>query len=286
MSLGAANLDNFNGVPDGAPNTGKLALKTVPNQLMAERLGLAPSPNLSIEGDLTSLDTKKLHKHMMSGASRKPGQFVQRQMTWPEECLSAQAPGVGKSTYKQLSFPELVDGFLGKALMETNPDNLDMELANKLSFLRELTTMSYSLDHQSVLSISHRFLQGWENKSWEWSNWSRIENLLREARYQELCHSMGKANNNRKQNNGGQGNGPPQGNSNVLNIPTKFYTENNLCIRFNKGECKESASHKHKTQSYTLHHKCAGCLKAGVEAEDHGVVSPKCNNKPKAPFRQ
>ena len=287
MSLGAVDLDSFNGVPDGAPNTGKLALKTVPNRFMAERLGLAPPPNLSIEGDLTSLDTKKLHKHMMSGANRKPGQFVTRQMTWPEQCLSAQAPGVGKSTYKQLSFPELVDGFIGKALMETNPDTLDMELANKLSFLRELATMSYSLDHQSILTISERFLRGWENCSWEWSNWTRIENLLREARYQELCHSMGRSSNNRRQNNGGQGNGqPPQGNSNVLGISTKFYTENNLCIRFNKGECKESASHKHKTQSYTLHHKCAGCLKAGVEAEDHGVSSTKCTNKPKAPFRQ
>ena len=251
MSLGAADPGNFNGVPDGAPNTGKLVLKTVPNRSMAERLGLAPPPNLAIEGDMTSLDTQKLHKHMMSGANRKPGQFVTRQMTWPNQCLSAQAPGVGKSTYLQLSFTELVDGFIGKALMETDQDNLDMELANKLTFLRELATMSYSLDHQSVLNISHKFLQGWENCSWEWKNWSRIENLLREARYQQLCHSMGNAGNNRKQGNGGQGNGqPPQGNSNVLGIPTKFYTENNLCIRFNKGECKEGASHKHKTQSY------------------------------------
>ena len=162
-----------------------------------------------------------------------------------------------------------------------------MVLANKLSFLREVTAMSYSLDHQSVLAITERFLRGWENCSFEWSNWSRIEGFLREARYQELCHSMGKNGNNRKQNNGGQGNGPPPpGNSNVLGIPTKFYTDNQLCIRYNKGECKEGASHKHKTQSYTLLHKCAGCLKAGVEAEDHGVSSTKCSNKPKAPFRQ
>ena len=79
-------------------------------------------------------------------------------MTWPEQCLSAQAPGCGKSTFKNLSFPELVDGFIGKALMETEDEKLDMELANKLSFLREVATMNYSLDHQSILSISHRFL--------------------------------------------------------------------------------------------------------------------------------
>ena len=287
MSLGAADPSNFNGVPDGAPNTGKLALKSVSNRFMADRFGLAPTPNLSIEGDLTSLDTQKLHKHMTSGANRKPGQFVQRQMTWPEQCLSAQAPGKDKSTFKNLSFPELVDGFIGKALMETDHEKLDMELANKLSFLREMATMSYSLDHQSVLTISHRFLQGWENCSWEWSNWSRIEGFLREARYQELCSSISKAGNNRKQSNGGQGGGAhPPGNSDVLGIPTKFYTENTLCIRFNKGECKEKTSHKHKTQDYTLLHKCAGCLKAGVEEVGHGVSNIKCPNKPKAPFRQ
>ena len=109
---------------------------------------------------------------MMSGANRKPGQVVQRQMTWPEQCLSAQAPGCGKSTFKNLSFPELVDGFIGKALMETDHEKLDMELANKLSFLREVATINYSLDHQSILSISHRFLQGWKNCSFEWTNWS------------------------------------------------------------------------------------------------------------------
>ena len=287
IPLGAADPNNFNGVPDGAPKTGKLALTAVPNRVMADRFGLAPAPNLSIEGDLTSLDTQKLHKHMMSGANRKPGQFVQRQMTWPEQCLSSHAPGCGKSTYKNLSFPELVDGFIGKALMETDHDTLDMELANKLCFLRELATMSYTLDHQSVLSISHKFLQSWENCMFDWKNWSRIENYLREARFQELCSSFSRPGNNRKQSNGGQpGNLPPQGNSNVLGIPTKFYTDNTLCIRYNKGECKEKASHKHKSQDYTLLHKCAGCLKAGVEAEGHGVSNSICPNKPKTPFRQ
>ena len=53
MPLGAADPNSFNGVPDGAPNTGKLALKAVSNRFMAERFGLAPTPNLSIEGDLT-----------------------------------------------------------------------------------------------------------------------------------------------------------------------------------------------------------------------------------------
>ena len=287
MSLGAADLGNFNGVPDGAPNTGKLVLKSVGNRFMADRMGLAPPPNLSIEGDLTNLDTQKLHKHMVSGALRKPGQFVQRQMTWPEQCLSANAPGHGKSTFKQLSFPEFVDGFIGKALMETNKDTLDMELANKLCFLREVASMNYTLELPSILSIVYKFLQGYENSQFEWSSWDRIESFMREARFQELCNSVSRSAGPRKQNGGGGGGqAPPQGASNVLGIPTKFYVDNTLCIRYNKGECKEKGSHKHKTQEYMLLHKCAGCLKAGVETEEHGLSNKACPNKPKQPFRQ
>ena len=225
---------------------------------------------------------------MVSGALRKPGQFVQRQMTWPEQCLSANAPGHSKSTFKQLSFPELVDGFLGKALMEANAETIDMELVNKLSFLREVASMHYTLELPSILSISYRFLQGWENSQFEWTNWGRIEAFMREARFQELCSSVAKSSGSRKQTGGGRGDGqaPPQGASNVLGIPTKYYVDNTLCIRYNKGECKESGSHKHKTQDFMLLHKCAGCLKAGVEATDHGLSSKSCPNKPKQSFRQ
>ena len=50
MPVSAADPNNINAVPDGAPNTGRLALRSVPNTKMADRLGVAPPPNLVLEG--------------------------------------------------------------------------------------------------------------------------------------------------------------------------------------------------------------------------------------------
>ena len=70
LPIGSAGPNNINGVPDGAPDTGRLALRSVPNTLLADRLGVAPAPNLVIEGNRTVLDVQKLQKHMKSGSKR------------------------------------------------------------------------------------------------------------------------------------------------------------------------------------------------------------------------
>ena len=101
---------------------------------------MAPAPNLYIEGDFTSLDVQKIQKHMKSGSQRAAGEFVQRQATWPEKVLSSTAPGYKSATHAALSFPELIDGLISKVLIESTPDTLDRRIANKLSYIRELTT--------------------------------------------------------------------------------------------------------------------------------------------------
>ena len=70
---------------------------------MADRLGVAPPPNLFLEDDRTSLDVQKLTKHMKSGSKIKAGDFVQRQDTWLEKLLSNTAPGFPKAEYEDLS---------------------------------------------------------------------------------------------------------------------------------------------------------------------------------------
>merc|ERR1712237_95102 len=87
VPVSSAGPGNINGVPDGAPDTGRLALRSVPNTFMADRLGVAPPPNLVIEGNRTCLEVQKLQKHMKSGSKRTQGEFVQRQATWPEQLL-------------------------------------------------------------------------------------------------------------------------------------------------------------------------------------------------------
>ena len=295
MSLGSADLRGIDAIPVGAPNTGKMALRAVENKSMADRLGLAPMPNLAIEGDPTDLDLTKIKKYMQSGANRTPGQFVERQTTWPEQCLTPAAPGFKKSSHAQLNLTEFVEGYLGKFLLETRATNLDPILANKLTYLRNLLSMHHTLDLKSIISISDRFLTGWENKSFEWSDWSRIDEFLKEARFQELVNSMaGKSGGPRA---GADGNGkggapPPNGSSNIHGVPTEFLRDNKLCIKFNNNpkSCSESGDHPQQFKKHvTLLHNCAGCMKFGkTSGEGHGVST--CPNGPygknKSSFRK
>ena len=290
VSIQNADINTINGVPHGAPSSGKLSLQTVPNTSMAARLGLAPAPNLEIIGDPTDLDYKKIHKHMQSGSKRSVGQFVSRQANWPEEFLSNNAPGKDKTEFKNLTFIEFIDGMLAKCMLETPNSRMDDELANKLHFLREVVAMHYSMGIKDILAITERFLRGWESKNFEWNNWPQIELFLREAKYQQICTAITTGNINKKAGGGGgAGNGgapPPKGGSNVYGIPTEFLRNKKLCIKFNKDECPEKADHKQPHQdSVWLSHKCAGCMKNGVTPEkEHGVKS--CPKGPyKTPFR-
>ena len=74
IPINSADPQNMNGAPT-APNTGRLALRAMSNPEMADRLGVAPAPNLYIEGDPTSLDVQKIQKHMKSGSQRVAGEF-------------------------------------------------------------------------------------------------------------------------------------------------------------------------------------------------------------------
>ena len=45
--------------------------------------------------------------------------------------------------------------------------------------------MHYTLDLSNVLAVNRRFIEGWENKNFEWTDWSRIQAFLREAKFQQ-----------------------------------------------------------------------------------------------------
>ena len=296
ISIHDADINCVNGVPHGAPSSGKMALQTVPNIGMAARLGLAPTPNLVMDGDLSTIDPKKIHKHMQSGSKRTLGQFVARQVNWPEEFLSNSAPGQGKTEFSNLSFIQFIDGMLAKCMLETPPDRMDDELCNKLRFLREIVAMHYSMGIKDILAITERFLRGWESKNYEWDNWTQIEMFLRESKYQQICTALTASNFNRKNGGGGGGNGGagaggggPKGNSNVHGIPTDFLRTKKLCIKYNlnPSDCPEKGDHPqpHNKAGVILFHKCAGCMQKGVTPEkEHSVKA--CPKGPyTAPFR-
>ena len=160
--------------------------------------------------------------------------------------MAPSAPGHGKVTHDKVSLPELIEGMLAKTLMETPSSNLNPELANRLSYIKELIVMSYTLDLQLILAINSCFLTGWENHNFDWDDWTRIESFLREARFQELLSSVAKSQSHC--NSAGRFNSAPSpsGGSNVCGVPTQFLKDNNLCIKYNKGHCKQKvASHPH-----------------------------------------
>ena len=287
VPVNSADPHNINSVPHGAPNTGRVALRSVPNTAMADRIGVAPPPTMVLEGDQTSLDVHKLTKHMKSGSKRTVGEFVQRQAIWPEQLLAPTAPNHGKLDHDVLSFPELMDGLLGKIMVETSP--LNTEVANKLSYMREIVSMHYNLELKDVLSINKRFFLAWENKSFEWDDWPRIEMFLRDAKYQQLITSFA-YNTRRNSAPPKQGGQPtkPTGESFVDGVPSDFLRTNKVCIRFNKGTCdiKNVTQHEHPfDKKKVVYHHCGACKKAGKVDESHGSSEKdKCSNK--QPFRK
>ena len=80
VPLGAIDVHSPNAVP-AHPNTGRMALRAVANKEMCDRLGIAPVPNMVVEGDSTNIDYQKIGKYMKSGSKRGIGEFVERQTT-------------------------------------------------------------------------------------------------------------------------------------------------------------------------------------------------------------
>ena len=286
LPITSADVNNPNAVP-AHPNTGRMALRAVANKEMCDRLGLAPPPNMVVEGDPTNIDYQKVSKYMKSGSKRLNGDFVERQTTWPEQCLAPSAPSAANPSHDKLSFPELIDGFLGKILTETAPGNLDTEVANKLSYLKELTVMHYTLDLTNVLAVNRRFIEGWENKNFEWTDWSRIQAFMREAKFQQLVSSMARGREGQFRNGNGRSNsappGPPKPAGHINGVSVQFHKDNNLCMKFNKAKnsCKETSNpHKHPHEANRmLYHMCAACKQAGKSGEAHGSHDPACQNK-------
>ena len=227
---------------------------------------------------------------MKSGSLRTAGKFVQRQATWPEKVLSSTAPGYKSATHATLTFPELVGGLITKVLVESTPDNLDRVVANKLSYIRELTTMHYSLELKAILAINFRFITAWENRNFEWNDWTRIEAFLREAKFQELMGSMSSGRRAQRHSApaalGGGENPKKKGDASVNGVPADFLKDNNVCINFNKGKCQENGTHKHPfLTDKTLYHQCGACKKAGKTDSTHGSHEiDKCPSK--QPFRR
>ena len=53
--------------------------------------------------------------------------------------------------------------------------------------------MHHTLNIESVILIIFKFLNSWENRTFYWTDWSRIDTFLKEAHFQELFNRLSHA---------------------------------------------------------------------------------------------
>ena len=114
---------------------------------MASRFGIFAQPVFEVPGDVTEVDMSKMQKVMTSGHDKVGPSLCYRQMRWPHRLLQTNVPGFDVVEDKDLTFHQFINGCIGKFMSEVPLERLDMELANKFSFLQFLVNMSFYYKH-------------------------------------------------------------------------------------------------------------------------------------------
>ena len=266
---------------------GKTKAHKVQNSQMAARLGILAQPTFEVDGNFEDVDMSKLTKILTAGYDKTGPGIVLRQTRWPHRLLQSTVPGYNVVEHKDLTFHHLMNGLISKCLSEVLPENLDLELANKLSFVQFLTEMSFRYSQAEVLETTREMLMAWQNKQFDWTDdWDSIKERLKGYRQgfqqssQYHTHKTGTA----PSGGGGSGNGGGAGNpkkqqgksASVNGVPKSFMKSNDICIRFNEGGCSEKESHQNKygETKTTLRHICGGCFAKDKSEEAHMVF--KC----------
>ena len=299
--LNPSNLQSmpFGGsAPQLSAEQGKPIAHGIENSLQASILGIHARPVFEIAGDLVGANMHKLSKVMTPGFDEVGEGLVFRKMRWPHNLLQPEIPGAGKTALKDLSFHQLINGLISKALTETPPDKLDQELASKLLFTQFLVAMSFNYTHRQVLDTCREIGMAWQMKEFEWSNWPLIESRLKHirARFQQTPqpHAVSGPKDPKPQGGGGNPNQPPkkqqqpQGDQSINGVPRHFMKDESICMKFNgKDGCPEKGpSHVNRydksTTPATLKHICAGCFKRNNTESAHSVYG--CRSGPFAPL--
>ena len=285
---------------------GKLRTNPVKNASMAARFGVFAQPVFEIDGDIESGDISKMKKVLTAGYDKTGSGLVYRQAAWPHRMLQANVPGYDTVEHRDLTFHQLMNGMLSALASEIPEERLDVELANRISFMQFLVEMSFSYEHRWVLEAYKDMHMAWQMKVFNWTDsWQSIEDRLKtiRGRYQYNQQPITfkknfKCSSCKDNNQGGGGAGKPFGggkqqqkDDGINGVPKSYMRAHNICIRFNgynppynKG-CDEKSSHKNKANSeVTLLHICAGCHSKSQAKDEHPVA--KCEKGPfKALFR-
>ena len=275
---------------------GRPVVSKVSNTDMAARFGVLAQPLFELEGNLENLaDMHKMRKIMTPGYDSTGPGMVLRQARWPHKLLQTTTPGWQTAKHHDLTFHQLINGWLSVAMTETPQHKLDHELANKLSFAQYLVQMSFRYDHKDVLEASFDFIMSWQMKEIEWSQpWSvlkeKLDGIKTRFIQKDQPHIHSKKNpSNKFLNQGGGLGGAAADNpkkvkepkSDINGVPKTYIKEKLICVRYNGFYgCKQKPNHENENaKGVFLAHICAGCFAKSNVKEAH-----PCHNCGQGPF--
>ena len=197
-------------------------------------------------------------------------------MRWPHRLLQTNVPGFDKVKHEDLTFHQFINGCISKFLSEVPIERLDLELANKFSFLQSLVNMSFYYKHADVLEAYRLVHQAWQMKEFEFTDdWQLIKRRVDDIKSHMVVspqqhtfkQNVTQPGAPKSDGAGGKGGGAPKNPStggHVKGVPKSYMKKHSICIRFNQGDCPEKQSHKNKyDDKETLKHICSGCFKNG-----------------------
>ena len=158
---------------------GKTLTHKVVNAHMASQFGVFAQPVFEVPGDVTEVDMSRIQKVMTSGHDKVRAGLCYRQMRWPHRLLQTNVPGFDVIEHKDLTFHQFINGCIPKFMSEFPIERLDLEFANKFSFLQFLVNMSFYYKHSDVLEAYRQVHQAWQMKDFEFTDdWQLIKQHL------------------------------------------------------------------------------------------------------------
>ena len=246
---------------------GRVGIAPVVNPRNASYLGANPPPLLHVEGDIQSLDMSKVKNKLRSGKNWTGETTVYKQVGWPQQFLNRLY--VSPVAHDKLSPEMYFSGSLNKILADLDPALAGSRAENQLLFLANLATQSLISPWSDVLMLSSSFYESMEQNVISWDSWPAIQRWWDRSLDSLKCKTAAdKANPPKKprlDNQSGQPASQPPGQqkTHLAGLSISWMGSNQICIKFQTGNCDKTGDHKTVHGNDTLKHICGGCLKLG-----------------------
>jgi hypothetical protein len=199
---------------------------------------------------------------------------------WPQQYLDRLLTSL--VTHSKMTLPQYFCGSITKIFAKMDPTLCGSRVENQIKFLMFLSKQSLLSPWEDILSMSDSFYCALEQSTVSWDSWLTIQTWWDCSVDSLRSRSLLNPSKSFKPNQSGvNGNASNKGNTEskkatlVVGIPVGWYTRNNVCIKYNSGNCDKPATHKTVHGDHTLKHICGGCLKL-EKGEDSSHPTKNC----------